>query len=169
MSNEVQILSNSLESLMCHHLHILASHKTDSRLSFSQLSICRLKVGHHISRRNCSQKISVRQICCQLLGPSFLCMNSELSARRGEIKNKKRKKNNGERAGGTRRGAAANRSMGDKRAPNKPMMNPAAAPPPCEKPGMTSNKCIIDFTRAASRWNTLCTCEEGGREGGMRH
>lgn len=151
---------------MCHHLHILASHKTDSRLSFSQLSICRLKVGHHISRRNCSQKISVRQICCQSPGRSFLCMNSELSGRRGEIKNKKRKKSNGERARGTGDGGA-NRSIGDKRAPNKPMMNPGAAPPPSplvrNRGRLLTNVLLTSHEQPVVEIHSVPARREGGR------
>lgn len=51
---------------MC-HLICISSHSTQPTRGppFSPLSICCLKMGHRISRRNCSQKISVRQICCQ--------------------------------------------------------------------------------------------------------
>lgn len=68
---------------MYHYLHILASHKTDSQFSLSQLSICCLKLGHHISRHNYSQNLSETNLLS--VAVPLLCMNSELSARQEEI------------------------------------------------------------------------------------
>lgn len=70
-------------SFMYHYLHILTSHKTDSQFSLSQLSICCLKLGHHISRHNYSQNLSETNLLS--VAVPLLCMNSELSARREEI------------------------------------------------------------------------------------
>ncbi len=103
---------------MYDHLHIsLLSIKTNSQFALSQLSLCCLKLGHHISRHNYSQNLSETNLPSAAL--SLLCMNSELSMGQTEIKNDERVER--KRCGSCGR---PNRSMGDKRMSNRPMMNP---------------------------------------------
>lgn len=97
--------------------YFFASHKTDSQFALTQLSLGCLKLGHHISRHNYSQNLSETNLLS--VAVPLLCMNSELSAGQAEIKNRERAER--KCCGSCGR---PNRSMGDKRMSNKPMMNP---------------------------------------------
>lgn len=106
-----------LGSFIYYHLHILASHKTNSQFSLSLLSIYCLKLGHHISRHNYSENLSAPNLLSVAL--PHLCMNSELSAGREEIEKSKsvERKCHGSCV-------RRNRSMGDKHVSNEATMNP---------------------------------------------
>lgn len=143
------------------HLHILTFHTTDSQSPFSPLSICCLKVGHHISRRNCSQKSQWDKFAVSRQAAALLCRKSELlAATRREflisIFEQVREYEGGEAAWITECGRTGRWDTNvlliswwwtrSGRAPYTPLALPSS-PAPCENPGRLLTNVLLTWSR----------------------